>query len=269
MVWKQQLQELGYCVIPCLSADEVELGLALFETWRIVNRIPVAPHGVISHYRVGHTAFAWWCRTRPKIRGVFEELWNTSELVVSFDGACYFPENLKRRNTNWWHVDQAPRDKGFKCVQGFVAFTDNEEATLMVVPGSHLEFGTRFEGNNSPKRWYKVPGHHEGVRVKVNAGDLVLWDSRLIHQNSYGPEKRLVQYLSYLPRSGLISTQASKRVKYFQEKRTTSHWAYPVSVNSLQPQVFGDNSKLIRYSDLVETGQDLLEDLANSIKELV
>lgn len=225
--------------------------------------------GVIQHYRVGHTAFAWWCRTRPKIREIFEALWRTTDLVVSFDGANFLPENLKRRNTDWWHVDQAPRDKFFQCVQSFVAFTENSEATFMVVPGSHLEFAARFEGDNSTKRWVKVPGPHEGVRVKVKPGDLVLWDSRCVHQNSYGNEKRLVQYLCYLPRSGATIAQLRKRLKVYQEKRTTSHWPYPVTQNSVQPQVFGDRSKLIRYEALVETDRDLLVELEPLIKELL
>ena len=41
-----------------------------------------------------------------------------------------------------------------------------------------------------------------------------------------------------------------KREKYFLERRTTSHWAYPIKVNSLQTQTYGDESKLIDYSSL-------------------
>ena len=57
-----------------------------------------------------------------------------------------------------------------------------------------------------------------------------------------------------------------KRLKYFLEKRTTSHWAYPIRVNSLQPQTYGDASKLIDYSSLKESN---LEDLLESIKNLI
>ena len=41
-----------------------------------------------------------------------------------------------------------------------------------------------------------------------------------------------------------------KRQKYFIEKRTTSHWAYPVKVNGLQPQTYGKKELLIDYSKL-------------------
>ena len=41
-----------------------------------------------------------------------------------------------------------------------------------------------------------------------------------------------------------------KRQEYYKKKRTGSHWAYPVHINSLQPQTYGDNSLLIDYSVL-------------------
>ena len=47
-------------------------------------------------------------------------------------------------------------------------------------------------------------------------------------------------------------TQNEKRRKYFEELRTTSHWPYPIKVNSLQPQTYGDDSKLINYNLLVK-----------------
>ena len=41
-----------------------------------------------------------------------------------------------------------------------------------------------------------------------------------------------------------------KRLKYFNNQRTTSHWPCPIYVNGLQPQTFGDKSLLIDYSKL-------------------
>ena len=90
-----------------------------------------------------------------------------------------------------------------------------------------------------------------------NHGDLVIWDSRTFHQNRYGEpnsEERIVQYLCYLPKSHIKNTksQIEKRKKYFEELRTTSHWPCPLKVNSLQPQTYGDDSKLIDYELLVK-----------------
>ena len=96
----------------------------------------------------------------------------------------------------------------------------------------------------------------ESKRVlKVNAGDLVIWDSRTFHQNQYGSsncEERIVQYVCYLPKivKGNNSCIQKKREKYFTERRTTSHWPYPLNVNGLQPQTYGDSSKLINYDSI-------------------
>ena len=57
-----------------------------------------------------------------------------------------------------------------------------------------------------------------------------------------------------------------KRQNYFAEKRTTSHWAYPIKVNGLQPQNYGDKTLNINYSELVEPQlDDLLEDIVKLV----
>ena len=57
-----------------------------------------------------------------------------------------------------------------------------------------------------------------------------------------------------------------KRRKYFNEKRTTSHWAYPIKVNSLQPRTYGNKDLLIDYSKLPNIR---LDDLMDDINELL
>jgi ectoine hydroxylase-related dioxygenase (phytanoyl-CoA dioxygenase family) len=273
--WQQELTEQGYCVIKVLSEKEVEYGKSLFQNWWNSNNIgkrPLSSHGVIKHYNVGHTAFAWWCRTRPSIQKIFKQIWQTEDLIVSYDGACYYPSGLKRKTVNWLHVDQEPNDSSFKCVQGFVCFTENQKSTLMVVPKSHLEHKSYMKTHNLThnKAWQKVDVPLErAIHVKVKPGDLVLWDSRVFHQNSYSPEERLVQYVCYLPRSLANSANLKKREKYFNEKRTTSHWPTPVRVNGLQPQIFGKKELLIDYSSLINTDKEIFKELSQEIKCLV
>ena len=57
-----------------------------------------------------------------------------------------------------------------------------------------------------------------------------------------------------------------KRRKYFNEKRTTSHWSYPIKVNSLQPRTYGNTDLLIDYSNLPHIN---LDDLMEDINELL
>jgi hypothetical protein len=58
----------------------------------------------------------------------------------------------------------------------------------------------------------------------------------------------------------------TKRLKYFYDRRTTSHWPTPISVNGLQPQTYGDTSKFIDYTKLVPSQ---LEDLDQAIMDLL
>ena len=109
---------------------------------------------------------------------------------------------------------------------------------------------------------------HTRKVLSVKAGSLVLWDSRTFHQNQYGTgkEERIVQYVSYLPKKGRSIKMKMKRKKYFQERRTTSHWPYPVKVNGLQPRNYGDKSLVIDYSKLKVPK---LDDLMDKIKKLI
>lgn len=57
-----------------------------------------------------------------------------------------------------------------------------------------------------------------------------------------------------------------KRMKYFTERRTTSHWAYPVKVNGLQPQAYGNKELTINYSQLkIPDLGDLIDDITKLI----
>lgn len=99
---------------------------------------------------------------------------------------------------------------------------------------------------------------------------MVIWDSRTFHQNQYSNknEERLVQYLCYLPKNHKDNTKSEqiKRLKYFNEKRTTSHWPYKINVNSLQPRTYGDKTKLIDYTKLPKID---LEEYLEEIYKLI
>lgn len=279
----ESLQKLGYAVVPgVLSHDEILHAKTWFHEWLDSVDIPPAMriHGIFKHHEVGHQKHAWYVRTRPRVREVFAEVWGTSpdNLVVSFDGSCYIPggREVKRTDFNpWTHTDQSPMQKGMQCVQGFVALTSNKTRSLVVYEGSHLEheaYFSKYPVKYPSKRFQKID-HLDDIRarrkvVDVEAGSLVLWDSRTFHQNQYGVQdegERLVQYVCYMPRDGAGNTEAqkNKRLKYFEERRTTSHWPYPISVNGKQPQTYGNDDLLIDYSRLPRP------DLHNLMDEIV
>ena len=283
------LAENGYCVIEdILTTEEVATAVEYFREWFASHpqiegaHSKISPHGIIKFHEVGHQRHAWYIRTRPNVINVFKDIWDAEEVVVSYDGCCYIPPNCKKKDTTWTHTDQAPIKKGLKCIQGFVALTSNTDRTLVVYEGSHKlheEYAKEFN-LTSTKDWLLIEQQYldkisdKRKVLNIKAGSLVLWDSRTFHQNQYGNasntnannEERIVQYVSYLPRCNLSKKMLEKRQKYFADKRTTSHWAYPVKVNGLQPQNYGDARLKINYSELVEPKlEDLIEDITKLI----
>ena len=144
MDFKRELEEKGYCVIEnVLSEEEHEIALNEFTTWLNANdkmratHNKISPHGIFKFHKVGHTRHAWYIRTRPSVQNVFKTIWDTDELVVSYDGSCWIGEDVNKKDNIWTHTDQAPSKDGLKCYQGFVALTSNETRTLVVYEGSH------------------------------------------------------------------------------------------------------------------------------------
>lgn len=281
---KTDLEKNGYAIVQnVLTPEEIDTAKSMFYEWQktVPNNIhsQVNPHGIYKFHEVGHQRHAWYIRTNPKVQQVFKSIWNTDDLITSFDGSCYIPKEWKKKDKHWIHTDQAPDSQGLKCIQGFVSLTENQERTFVVYENSHSIHHSYFQdkGIQSKKNWHvidpqTIDNMKESRRVlHVPAGALVLWDSRCFHSNRYGSpgsEERIVQYVCFLPKNHQNNTTAmqKKRMKYFQEKRTTSHWPAPISVNSKQPRTYGDDSKMIDYSILK---QPLLEDMKDKIMKII
>jgi len=283
--FKTELEQNGYCIIKnILSNEEINNSKNMFFDWK--NKIPnldklhnvIDPHGIYKHHQIGHQEHAWYIRTRPQIIDIYKRLWDTDELIVSFDGSCYIPKECNKKDSIWTHTDQASNNSNLMCYQGFVSLTDNKERTLTVYKGSHLLHLDYFKDKEKNNKNWNLIEHSYLEKIKetkqvlnVPGGSLVIWDSRTFHQNQYSVancEERLVQYICYLPKNNKKNTKAqqTKRLKYFNELRTTSHWPCPIKVNSLQPQTYGDSTKLINYSELPKPN---LEKYLEEIKKLI
>ena len=283
--YKAELASQGYCIIPnVLTSDEIDTAKTMFKEWQKtiddhdkIHRA-IDPHGIYKHHEVGHQRHAWYIRTNPKVQEAFKSIWNCDDLIVSFDGSCYIDKNNKQKDKIWTHTDQGP-DNDTQCYQGFVALTSNVERTLIVYESSHLYHKKYFEekGGKSKSNWHLIDHDildnlkHTKRALEVPAGSLVIWDSRCFHQNRYGApesEERMVQYVCYFPRNHKHNTLAihKKRQKYFEERRTTSHWPAPVKVNGKQGRTYGNDSILIDYSKLKVP---VLDDMMSEIQKLI
>lgn len=282
------LNNKGYCIIPnILNPNEIFTAKELFYDW--YSSVPnidylhnkLNPHNIFKFHEVAHQEFAWYLRTKPQIIKTFAELYNTdtNNLVTSFDGSCYYKPNTKLSDGLWTHTDISPKlSQEIKCYQGFISLTDNIDNSLQVYEESHNMHENYFRSKNQEnekKNWLKIDKDYldniEDKRkiLNVPAGSLVLWDSRTFHQNiiKNKNEERIVQYICMMPKDNNKNTPTmqKKRLKYLQDRRTTSHWCYPIKVNGLQGRTYGNNDLVINYDELSKPNLDKYMDVIKTL----
>jgi len=254
----QELEEKGYVMIPnVLSSEEVNYAKNSFYKWKNSFSEFDYVHARLNYKCIcrypnpGHQEFAWYIRTRPNVRKVFETIWNTNELVTSFDVCCYMPQQIINDNYNWLHSDQsATTSDTLRCYQGLVSLTNNKERSLVVCEGSHLihkQYLTKIGKGELLDNWQTINKSdnkyfekHKKI-VQVPAGGMIIWDSRCFHQNTFGPkqcsEERIVQYVCMFPKNTSNYNENDKitRRSLFNNKISTTHWPYPVQTIPVQP----------------------------------
>jgi len=191
-------------------------------TWTS-EHLPVAfKGGMYFSYASSHEKFVWESRTEPGVLDVFSKLWDTDELLCSFDGMNVSMPNRKDLEWSPWpHCDQNPSRKGMQCVQGLLNYQPNgpKDGGLIVMKGSsklfdqffqetrveaehpdkpppELEFKDLFLFNEKDVQWFKDHGC-ELIKLNLDPGDLVLWDSRTMHYAAF-PEGDLIRHIQYI-----------------------------------------------------------------------
>lgn len=247
------------------------------ETWKSQS-MPANIHGIFQHYKMGHKQPIWDIRCEPAIINVFKQIWGTEELLVSFDGL-----NLTKpshRVHSWEHVDQKPgrsipdasiakrmKDLGFSkdfcCIQGLLALTDSgkSDGGFISYKGSHKLHASFFKSKENPSAvkddWYKFQQKElkyfkgcERVKVCCNVGDMILWDSRVVHCNEapHTPRPRMAVYVSYQPKSFATPKVLQKKRDAFLNLRMTTHWAATkVKLFPEKPRTYGNEELITKF----------------------
>lgn len=253
--------------------------------------------GIMSHFGIGQCEAKWFARTRPRVRQAFADLWRrmahprvpASELdrpdglCVSLDGGCAMRPGAGGTK-GWQHVDQNPLLKpGFECIQGLVALTPTTKRTggNLLVERSHVNVFPKLndlypkmvldrDGDDFfslPQRAAAPGGVLEGgkhVVVRLEAGDLLCWDSRTVHcswpggglQDEAGakprrgdgdlPTDRLARaalYVSFQPRCLVAPAVALERARAVEDGATTTHWASVCRRRDVVPKDLSDQDR--------------------------
>ena len=266
MGWHEDFLDNGYAVIPSVIAreeaekyqqaaldwlksfDNPELDLSDPSTWTPSNLPFISEINTCNHYGVVHERFMWDIRLEPRVIEVFSKLWKTDELLVSFDALNITlprrPGHVPRKK--WPHVDQSPYRKGQECVQGIVNLSKAgpDDGGLTVLPGTHKiteEFfrehtdksmWTRrdfYRYSDEEIAWFTEQGYKEH-KVEAEPGDLIIWDSRLVHFGAEPTERssviRTVVYVSYAPVSFATEEALDAKRKAFEQWLATTHWPH-------------------------------------------
>ncbi|KAL4878102.1 hypothetical protein BJY04DRAFT_230001 [Aspergillus karnatakaensis] len=222
-------------------------------TWT-ADHLPVSFKGRMYHaYGATQEKMAWEARTEPGVIEIFEQLWETKELICSFDGMnISLP---RRKDVNWspWpHCDQDPNRKGMQAVQGLLNFAPNgpEDGGLMLMKGSaklfdeffaekreayahedapapELKYVDLFLFHQKDLQWFTDRGC-ELMKVNMEPGDFVLWDSRTMHYACLpeGNQIRHVQYICMTPRKFATEQALDLKKQCFENFIGTTHWPH-------------------------------------------
>ena len=188
-----------------------------------------------------HSDTMWDIRTRRQaFRRLFETVWGTADLAVSFDGASV--RRGHEEHTLDWHVDQNHfHGPELACVQGLVALSECDARTggTQFLRGSHREHAEAMErmhpdATDDEWEFYPVEEGDPILRLPVahpclRPGDVLLWDSRTFHRVVAATDaatERVVAFVCMTPKSfASEETRASRRDAYCRGAATT-HWPH-------------------------------------------
>ena len=165
---------------------------------------------------------------RLKVKHIFSKLLNSNNLVCSFDGNC-----VGQCNSINWHVDQnQSHDKDVFSIQGVLALKESNCTRLL--KGSQKYFDSLSKRNTDTKNptweFYIIEDNDaiwkrglEIVKPKLEKGDLLLFNSRIVHSVEKA-KNRAVVYISMYPRNKLLNQVERIREKAFLNGWSSTHW---------------------------------------------
>ncbi|KZO90876.1 hypothetical protein CALVIDRAFT_489806, partial [Calocera viscosa TUFC12733] len=216
-------------------------------TWNVKNLPRHNRGGLYGQFSFSHAQFVWDAKSEPGIVKLFETIWGTDKLTVSFDGGSLSvplpPDQIQNGGAPWPHSDQSAYRPQQHTIQGLLNLLPNgpDDGGLMVIKGSSNLFKQYFEEHKKeepaggwPKRdtypwqeselqWFFDRGC-EWVKPYMEPGDFVLWDSREVHYGA-APKptanKRFAIYICYKPADLLTEEQRETKVEAFKRGYVT------------------------------------------------
>jgi len=178
--------------------------------------------------------YLWDNRQFPKIHDAFSDVWGTEKLWVTIDRAnLNLPMRPGYQYKGFIHWDYDPETKP-QNVQGVLALCDQTDETMggfQCIPELFRTYDTWKLKQPADRDYFKpdVSGF-EIVKVKMEAGDLLIFNSLLPHgirPNNSGNKVRLAQYISMMPAEEDNEELRQWRIRSWRDRIAPEGYAFP------------------------------------------
>jgi hypothetical protein len=178
--------------------------------------------------------YLWDNRQFPKVHQAFTDIWGTEKLWVTIDRANL---NLPLRPgfdyKGFIHWDYDPETKP-QNVQGVLALADQDDENMggfQCIPELFKTYDTwKLTQPEDRNHFQPDTTGFELVKVKMNAGDLLIFNSSQPHgirANRSKDKVRLAQYISMMPAQEDDEQLRQWRITSWRERQAPEGYAFP------------------------------------------
>jgi Phytanoyl-CoA dioxygenase (PhyH) len=178
--------------------------------------------------------YLWDNRQVPKVHQAFADIWGTEKLWVTIDRAnLNLPIRPGFEYKGFIHWDYDPETKP-QNVQGVLALADQTDENMggfQCIPELFRTYDTWKLSQPEDRDHFKPDTTgFELVKVKMNAGDLLIFNSLQPHgirPNTSGSKVRLAQYISMMPAEEDNEALRQWRINSWKKRLAPEGYAFP------------------------------------------
>jgi hypothetical protein len=207
-------------------------------TWYATARAEVQMKELIGTgmVEVYNHQLLWNNRQQSKIYEAFTDIWGHEALWVTIDRAnLNFPSRPGHEQKGFIHWDYDPETKP-QNVQGVLALadqTDTEMGGFQCVPWLYRNYDSWKLSQPEDRDRFQpdMKGlEHELVKVPLEAGDMLIFNSTLAHgirPNKSKDKVRIAQYISMMPADESNQALIDWRVRSWRDRIAPEGYAFP------------------------------------------
>lgn len=206
------------------------------ETWYTAPRAEMQMKELINTgmVEVYNHQTLWNNRQMPRVHAAFADIWGTEKLWCSIDRAnLNFPLRPGFEYKGFIHWDYDPETRP-QNVQGVLALADQNDENMgcfQCIPELFRSYDSWKLTQPEDRDHFKPDtSSFETVKVKLNAGDLLIFNSLEPHgirPNLSMDKVRIAQYISMMPAEEDMVDRRAWRINSWKDRIAPEGYAYP------------------------------------------